>query len=135
MFSILRQLIPFVEKNDGSSLVQRTSLRISNVDRVRQIIRHEMFRQQQDSEHESFEEADDFDLPDDEQWVSPYEERFEPEPERVERDQSRGRGEKESVSGDSGTVAVSGKVGGSPQGGTENSQSGVGSSNGEVGQS
>lgn len=70
----------FQEKNNGEKLVQRTGLRISTNDRIRQMVRHELFRQQVNNEAESFEEADDFDLPDGEEWISPYENEFEPEP-------------------------------------------------------
>lgn len=70
-----------MEKNSGEQLVTPTGLRIvSSTDRIRQIIRHEMFRRAEDSEHETFEEADDFELDDGETWISPYEENFEPEP-------------------------------------------------------
>lgn len=69
-----------MEKNSGEVLTQRTGLRImSSTDRIRQLIRHEMFRANEDKDHESFEDADDFDLDDDEEWVSPYEELFEPD--------------------------------------------------------
>lgn len=69
-----------MEKNSGELLAQRTGLRImSSTDRIRQLIRHEMFRANEDREHESFEDADDFDLDDNEEWVSPYEEQFEPD--------------------------------------------------------
>lgn len=69
-----------VEHNDGSQMVQKTGLRISTNDRIRSIIRHELFQQQANKEAETFEEADDFDLPDGEEWISPYEEQFEPDP-------------------------------------------------------
>lgn len=69
-----------MEKNNGEVLTQRTGLRImSSTDRIRQLIRHEMFRANEDKDHESFEDADDFDLDDNEEWVSPYEELFEPD--------------------------------------------------------
>lgn len=69
-----------MEINSGEQLVTPTGLRIvSSTDRIRQLIRHEMFRRQEDAENETFEEADDFDLDDGEEWVSPYEDYFEPE--------------------------------------------------------
>lgn len=67
------------EVNSGVSAVHTTQLRMSNNDRVRQLIRHELFRRAIAAEgHETFDEADDFDLPDGEEWVSPYEEKFDP---------------------------------------------------------
>lgn len=71
---------PFIEENSGERLVQTTGLRISTTDRIRQMVRHELFRQQANAEAETFEEADDFDLPDGEEWVSPYEGDFDPPP-------------------------------------------------------
>lgn len=69
-----------MEKNSGEVLTQRTGLRImSSTDRIRQLIRHEMFRANEETTHESFADADDFELEDGEEWVSPYEETFEPE--------------------------------------------------------
>lgn len=78
MFNFIRKRLPFSEVNDGEELLQRTRLSVSNIDRVRQIIRHELFRQQVDDSAETFEQADDFDLDDGDEWVSPYEENFEP---------------------------------------------------------
>lgn len=67
------------EYNSGEKLVHHTSLHMTQNDRVRQIIRHEMFKQAMGAPgHETFEEADDFELPDGDQWVSPYEEQFDP---------------------------------------------------------
>lgn len=69
----------FMEINNGEKLVQRTGLRVlSSTDRIRQIIRHELSEHAHANESETFDEADDFDLPDNEEWVSPYEERFDP---------------------------------------------------------
>lgn len=69
----------FIEENSGETLVQKTGLRImSSTDRIRQIIRHELSEHAARSEHESFEDADDFEFEDGEEWVSPYEEKFDP---------------------------------------------------------
>lgn len=74
-----RKLTRPFEKNNGEKMRQPTNLRLSQHDRIRNLIRHEMFRQQLGKEEaESFEEADDFDLPENEEWVSPYEEQFDP---------------------------------------------------------
>lgn len=70
-----------VEENSGESMVITTGLRFSQEDRIRQIIRQEMFRRAISDEAESFEDADDFDFDDGEEWVSPYEEVFDPSPE------------------------------------------------------
>lgn len=68
------------EKNNGEVLVQRLKLQLSERDKVRQMIRHELFTQAiGKAGHETMEEADDFDLPDGDEWVSPYEEKFEPQ--------------------------------------------------------
>lgn len=55
----------------------RLKLPQRQVDRVREIIRQEMSRKAEGEGFESFEEADDFDIPG-EDPVSPYEEVFEP---------------------------------------------------------
>lgn len=75
-----RKLTSRPEKNNGQKLTQVTDLRIPDqTERLRQIVRHEFFKQQFNSQAETFDEADDFDLPDGEQWVSPYENEFEPD--------------------------------------------------------
>lgn len=66
------------EPNDGKSMVNHTSLRMSNNDRIRQLIRAELFRREVNNQAETFEEADDFDLDENEPWVSPYEDGFDP---------------------------------------------------------
>lgn len=67
------------EANSGYSVTAATALRLSPDDRIRQLIRQEMFRQAMGQEQaETFEEADDFDFDEDEEWVSPYEVEFEP---------------------------------------------------------
>lgn len=67
------------EQNNGERMQQATNLRLSQNDRIRNLIRHEMFRAQINNESETFEDADDFELPDNEEWVSPYEETFDPD--------------------------------------------------------
>jgi len=68
------------EKNNGELLVQKLNLNLSQTEKVRQMIRHELFRQAIGKvDKESFDEANDFDL-EDEEWVSPYEETYEPDP-------------------------------------------------------
>ena len=77
--SVFRKLRQYFEPNNGETLVQKTSLRLSSTDRIRQIIRHEMLQQKLNSEAESFDEADDFEFEDGEEWASPYEVNFEPD--------------------------------------------------------
>lgn len=52
---------------------------ISEYDRIRGLIRTEMSRAAASQQFETFEEADDFDL-EDEEWATPYEEVFDPGP-------------------------------------------------------
>lgn len=78
--AIKRRFIRRQEYNSGESMVQETGLSLSYEDRLRQLIRAEMFRQHTRPEAESFAEADDFDLPGEVEWVSPYENDFDPEP-------------------------------------------------------
>lgn len=68
-----------IEFPDSTPVEVPTRLRMPQrqVDRVREIIRQEMSRQAAAEELETFEEADDFELPDVEAF-SPYEENFEP---------------------------------------------------------
>lgn len=77
---ILKSLFPsqWVEENSGESMVTQTRLHFSENDRIRQIIRAEMFRRAIDASAETFEEADDFELDDDTEWVSDHEEQFDP---------------------------------------------------------
>lgn len=76
----LRKLIPFTEENSGEQIVQKTALRIDSTDRIRQLIRHEIFRSNTNPKAETWEEANDFDFDDpDEKWDSPYEEHFDPD--------------------------------------------------------
>lgn len=128
MFNFFRKRESKQESNDGSSLVHRTGLRIQNTDRVRQLIRYELFRHAEDNKLDTFDEADDFSLDDDEEWNSPYEQEFEPEPERAGSDQP-GRSETQaSVPGSPGSVAETGSERVNPQGGVENSQERIGTS-------
>lgn len=67
------------EVNSGESMAVETGLSLSQNDLIRQMIRQELFRQQADDAAETFEEADDFDLPPEEgEWVSGYEDDFDP---------------------------------------------------------
>lgn len=69
----------FAEVNSGQPVAKPTNLRIpSRSDSIRAYVRLEQMLAQQSREVESFEEADDFELDDSEEWVSPYEEVFEP---------------------------------------------------------
>lgn len=69
------------EFNSGEKIELPTRLRMPDRDdRIRQMIRHELFRQAAGKEEaETFEEADDFELDEGEQWVSPYEDGFDPD--------------------------------------------------------
>lgn len=68
----------YVEPNNGEILVSSTNLRLDQNDMIRQMIRQEIFRSQVNEGAESFEDADDFELDEGEQWVSDYEEGFDP---------------------------------------------------------
>lgn len=65
---------------DNTPVAVPTRLRLpqNRTEQIRAYIRQELSRAQVERGHETFEEADDFSLPDGEQWVSPYEETFEP---------------------------------------------------------
>lgn len=68
------------EVNSGEPVEIPTRLRLSGDDKIRQMIRHELFRQAAGQEGmESFEEADDFELGEGDEWVSPYEDGFDPD--------------------------------------------------------
>jgi len=68
------------EVNTGEQIIQKTQLRITQDDKIRNLIRSELLRQAMGKvENETFEEADDFDM-EDEEWASPYEETFDPGP-------------------------------------------------------
>lgn len=65
---------------DNTPVELPTRLRVSpnRISQMRQLVRAELSRAAAEQGHETFEEADDFSLPDGEEWVSPYEETFEP---------------------------------------------------------
>lgn len=77
--SIKRRFLRRQEHNSGESLVRETGLYLSTEDRLRRIVQNEMFRQRMNSQAETFAEADDFEMPEVGEWVSPYENEFEPE--------------------------------------------------------
>lgn len=58
----------------------RLKLPQSRADQIRAFVRQEMSEQMHAQGFESFEEADDFDLPEGEDWASPYEVDFDPPP-------------------------------------------------------
>lgn len=86
----LRKLLRLPEQNSGETLTQTTQLRIEDTDGIRKVVRAEMARMAANANLETFEEADDFDLDDGDEWVSPYEEMYEPEP-SVEPKSGEGR--------------------------------------------
>lgn len=67
-----------IPDNTPVELPTRLRVSVNRVTQMRQLIRAELSRQAADQGDETFEEADDFDLPDGEEWFSPYEEDFEP---------------------------------------------------------
>ena len=76
---IKREQSLFFESVSEVPMQKPTNLRVpSQADRIRQYVRLEQMLAQQSRDVETFDEADDFDLDDDEQWVSPYEDIFEP---------------------------------------------------------
>lgn len=68
---------------DNTPVAVPTRLRMpqSRTEQIRSYIRHELSQREFQSGRETFQEADDFDLPDVE-WSSPYEETFDPLPEK-----------------------------------------------------
>lgn len=75
-----------IEVVDETPVAKPLRLKIpSQSERVMEYVRYEQFRAQQSREVETFEEADDFDLDNDEEWFSPYEEVFEAAPEPIDR--------------------------------------------------
>lgn len=56
----------------------RLRMPVSRSAQIRAMIRNEMSRAAADQGQETFEEADDFELPDGEPWISPYENDFDP---------------------------------------------------------
>lgn len=67
-----------IPDNTPVSIPTRLRLPQSRTDQIRQFIRAELSRQALDQGHETFSEADDFELDDGETWVSPYEGDFDP---------------------------------------------------------
>lgn len=69
----------WLEHLDSRPVEMPTRLRVpgNQVARIRELIRREMSERAEMAGAESFEESDDFEL-EDEEWVSPYEEVFEP---------------------------------------------------------
>lgn len=67
-----------IPDNTPVELPSRLRMPMSRTAQIRNMIRFEMSRSAAEQGAETFEEADDFNLPDGEQWVSPYEETFEP---------------------------------------------------------
>jgi len=79
-----RKEVPKFEENSGEVLVQKLNLHLSQTDKIRQMIRHELFRQAIGKPgHETLEEADDFEMDDGDEWRSPYEVNFEPPADQV----------------------------------------------------
>jgi len=66
-----------IPDNTPVSIPTRLRLPQSRTEQIRAFIRSELAMKQLNEGHETFAEADDFDLPG-EDWVSPYEETFEP---------------------------------------------------------
>lgn len=80
-----------IPDNTPVELPSRLRVPQSRVDQIRGYIREEMSRSAAKDQQESFEEADDFNLPDGEDWFSPYEETFEPpSPPESKKDSPRG---------------------------------------------
>lgn len=73
-----------IEYPDPTPVEIPSRLRIPQrqVDRIRDMVRHEMSQRAQAAGAESFEEADDFEM-DDVEFTSPYEDIFEPPPDKV----------------------------------------------------
>jgi len=70
------------EENFGDPIAIPTRLRVpqSSDDRIRAIIHQQRIIEQLAQQSDTLEDLDDFDLPDGETWVSPYEENFEMPP-------------------------------------------------------
>lgn len=67
-----------IPDNTPVEIPSRLRLPVSRTEQIRNMIRQEFSRQAVQQGQETFDEADDFDLPDGEEWLSPYEETFEP---------------------------------------------------------
>lgn len=68
-----------IPDNTPVELPTRLRLPPNRIYQMRQLVRAELSRAAAEQGHETFAEADDFDLPDGEEWLSPYEETFEPQ--------------------------------------------------------
>lgn len=90
-----------VPDNTPVEIPSKLRLGISRADQMRRFIRQELSRKAVDDGQESFEEADDFDLPDGEPWMSPYEHMFDPgsTEEQAVGDGARAAGRGEAPSG------------------------------------
>lgn len=74
-------IMRFRETVDPTPVAKPLNLRIpSQTERILALVRHEQAMAAQRGEFETFEEGDDFELDDGEEWSSPYEEIFEPDP-------------------------------------------------------
>jgi len=70
----MRRDLVHVDPNNGERLVVRTGLGLSTEEKIRRMLYRDLVRlTTRDGEFETPEEADDFDLDDGEEWVSPYE--------------------------------------------------------------
>lgn len=70
----------FAEINSGQPVAKPTNLRIpSRSESIRAYVRLEQYLASQRGQFDTLEEADDFELDDGEEWVSPYEDHFEPD--------------------------------------------------------
>lgn len=89
----------FEEYNSGEVIAARTRLELTTAERIRQMVRHEISRHAGENDFETFEEADDFEFEDGEEWISPYEEKFEPAADPPKAD-SLGAGQRPAVTED-----------------------------------
>ena len=99
----MSKIIDGKEILDPTPLVQKTNLRMPSNNstlRMRQMIRQELSQKASEAQQETFEEADDFEL-DNEEWISPYENGFEPElPSESEKSQETPLASSEGVTGE-----------------------------------
>lgn len=68
------------DRNHGRSATVTTGLTLSSEQRIKEMIRTCISENAQNLGHGTFDEEDDFELPDGEEFFSPYEEVFDPEP-------------------------------------------------------
>lgn len=74
--------VRFTEQNSGIPVAKPLNLRVpTQSERILQYVRYEQMRAAQEREVETFEDADDFEMDDGEEWISPFEEIFEAAPE------------------------------------------------------